>query len=169
VGRHDGSRFFGRGTRQGLAATPNLRRCGALHRQRCAVAGRAVKRRASRRASLGRAQRSRRYALRPDTPTDEVKCLHFHVMSKIARAVGARAELRPDGESEKLQNVLQEPRMTPTTKERIREVADRLPPDATIEDAIERLVFLTKIDRGLTEANAGQLIDHEEVEREFGR
>ena len=33
----------------------------------------------------------------------------------------------------------------------------------------ERLVFLTKIDRGLTEANAGQLIDHEEVEREFGR
>jgi predicted transcriptional regulator len=151
VGRLDGSRFFGRGTRQGLAATPNLRRCGALHRQRCAVAG------------------SRRYALRPDTPTDEVKCLHFHVMSKIARAVGARAELRPDGESEKLQNVLQEPRMTPTTKERIREVADRLPPDATIEDAIERLVFLTKIDRGLTEANAGQLIDHEEVEREFGR
>ena len=90
-------------------------------------------------------------------------------MSKIVRAVGARAELRPDGESEKLQNVLQEPRMTPTTKERIREVADRLPPDATIEDAIERLVFLTKIDRGLTEANAGQLIDHEEVEREFGR
>jgi predicted transcriptional regulator len=59
--------------------------------------------------------------------------------------------------------------MTPTTKERIREVADRLPPDATIEDAIERLVFLTKIDRGLTEANAGQLIGHEEVEREFGR
>jgi predicted transcriptional regulator len=57
--------------------------------------------------------------------------------------------------------------MTPTTRERIREVADRLPPDATIEDAIERLVFLTKIDRGLAEANAGRLMDHDEVEREF--
>ncbi len=60
-------------------------------------------------------------------------------------------------------------RMTPTTKDRIRELADRLPPDATIEDAIERLVFLKKIDRGLAEANAGQLVDHDEVEREFRR
>lgn len=59
--------------------------------------------------------------------------------------------------------------MTPTTKDRIRELADRLPPDATIEDAIERLVFLKKIDRGLAEAHAGQLVDHDEVERAFRR
>jgi predicted transcriptional regulator len=59
--------------------------------------------------------------------------------------------------------------MTPTTKERVRALADQLPPEATLEDAIERLVFLTKIDRGLAEADAGQLIDHDDVEREFTR
>ncbi len=59
--------------------------------------------------------------------------------------------------------------MTPTTKDRILEVANRLPSDATIEDAIERLVFLKKLDRGLAEADAGKLVDHDEVEREFRR
>ena len=48
-------------------------------------------------------------------------------------------------------------------------VADELPSDATLEDAIERLVFLAKIDRGLAEADAGKLVDHAEVEREFTR
>jgi len=57
----------------------------------------------------------------------------------------------------------------PTIKERVRAVADQLPADATLEDAIERLVFLAKIDRGLAEADAGKLIDHDEVEREFVR
>jgi predicted transcriptional regulator len=59
--------------------------------------------------------------------------------------------------------------MTPTTKERVRALADQIPPEATLEDAIERLVFLTKIDRGLAEADAGKLIDHDDVEREFTR
>jgi predicted transcriptional regulator len=58
---------------------------------------------------------------------------------------------------------------TPNTKDRVRAVADQLPADATLEDAIERLVFLAKIDRGLAEADAGKLIDHAEVEREFSR
>ena len=60
--------------------------------------------------------------------------------------------------------------MTPkTTKDRLHRVADELPADATLEDAIERLVFLAKIDRGLAEADAGKLIDHAEIEREFIR
>ena len=60
--------------------------------------------------------------------------------------------------------------MTPkTTKDRLHHVADELPADATLEDAIERLVFLAKIDRGLAEADAGKLIDHAEIEREFSR
>ena len=82
----------------------------------------------------------------------------------------AHAELHPAVEYEQLQQPnLREQCMNPTTRERIRELADRLPPDATMEDAIERLVFLTKIDRGIAEANAGKLADHEEVERELGR
>lgn len=55
--------------------------------------------------------------------------------------------------------------MPKPVKDRIRQMADQLPPDATMEDAIERLVFLAKIDRGLAEADAGQLTPHEEVRR----
>ena len=60
-----------------------------------------------------------------------------------------------------------EPSMTPSTKERVHALADQLPPNATLEDAIERLVFLTKIECGLAESAAGELNDHDDVEREF--
>jgi len=43
-----------------------------------------------------------------------------------------------------------------------------LPPDASIDDAIERLVFLARIDEGLAELDAGQGVPHEEVKRRFG-
>ena len=61
------------------------------------------------------------------------------------------------------------PFMTPTTKDRIRALADQLPAEATMKDAIEQLIFLAKIDRGLAEADAGKLVDHDEVAREFTR
>ena len=38
-----------------------------------------------------------------------------------------------------------------------------------MKDAIEQLIFLAKIDRGLAEADAGKLVDHDEVAREFTR
>ena len=37
-----------------------------------------------------------------------------------------------------------------------------MPPDATVDDAIERLVFLAKIEAGLNELDAGKGIPHEE-------
>ncbi len=52
-----------------------------------------------------------------------------------------------------------------TTRDQIREAIDGLPPDATFEDAIERLVFLAKIEAGLSELDAGQGVPHEEVKR----
>ena len=55
-----------------------------------------------------------------------------------------------------------------TAKERILEALRDLPADATYEDAIERLVFLAKIDEGLAQLDAGQSIPHEEVKRRFG-
>jgi predicted transcriptional regulator len=55
-----------------------------------------------------------------------------------------------------------------TTKERILEVLRGLPPDATVEDAIERLVFMAKVEEGLAQLDAGQGIPHEEVKRRFG-
>ncbi len=56
----------------------------------------------------------------------------------------------------------------PTTRDRIRQALEDLPPNATFEDAIERLVFLAKIEAGLTELDAGQGIPHDEVKRRLG-
>ncbi len=56
----------------------------------------------------------------------------------------------------------------PTVRERILQALQDLPPDATFDDAIERLVFLAKIDAGLAELDAGEGIPHDEVKRRFG-
>ena len=53
-------------------------------------------------------------------------------------------------------------------KERILEALQDLPADATIEDAIERLIFLARIEEGLAELDAGKGVPHEEVKRRFG-
>ena len=55
-----------------------------------------------------------------------------------------------------------------TTKERILEALRGLPADATVDDAIERLVFMAKVEEGLAQLDAGQGIPHEEVKRRFG-
>ena len=57
---------------------------------------------------------------------------------------------------------------TRTTRDRIIEALQDLPPDATFDDAIERLVFLAKIEAGLTELDAGKGIPHDEVKRRLG-
>ncbi|MBI3109069.1 MAG: hypothetical protein HYY95_26450 [Candidatus Rokubacteria bacterium] len=46
---------------------------------------------------------------------------------------------------------------------------EKLPADAALEDAIERLVLLAKIERGLAELDAGQGIDHSEAKRRLLR
>jgi predicted transcriptional regulator len=55
-----------------------------------------------------------------------------------------------------------------SSKERILDALRDLPPDASIDDAIERLVFLARVDEGLAELDAGQAVPHEEVKRRFG-
>jgi predicted transcriptional regulator len=55
-----------------------------------------------------------------------------------------------------------------TTKERILEALRSLPPDATVDDAIERLVFMARVEEGLAQLDAGQGIPHEEIKRRFG-
>jgi predicted transcriptional regulator len=57
---------------------------------------------------------------------------------------------------------------TRTPREQILEALQGLPTDATFEDAIERLVFLAKIDAGLAELDQGKGIPHEEVKRRLG-
>jgi len=56
-----------------------------------------------------------------------------------------------------------------TAKQKILEAIEKLPPDATLEDAIERLVFLAKVERGLAESDAGKGVDHTEAKRRLVR
>jgi predicted transcriptional regulator len=56
----------------------------------------------------------------------------------------------------------------PTVRERILQALEDLPADATFDDAIERLVFLAKIDAGVAELDAGKGVPHEEVKRRLG-
>ena len=55
-----------------------------------------------------------------------------------------------------------------TARDRILEALQGLPEDATFDDAIERLVFLAKIDAGFAELDAGEGIAHDEVKRRLG-
>jgi predicted transcriptional regulator len=55
-----------------------------------------------------------------------------------------------------------------TVKDLLRETAEKLPADASVEEAMERLYFLSKIERGLEQADAGKTISHEEVRRRLG-
>ena len=50
-----------------------------------------------------------------------------------------------------------------TTKQQVIEAVEALPADATIEDAMERLYFLAKIQRGLEQADAGETLTHEQA------
>jgi predicted transcriptional regulator len=54
-----------------------------------------------------------------------------------------------------------------STKERVLEAVRQLPDDATVEDAMERLYFLAKVERGLRDAEEGRTISHEEVRERF--
>ena len=56
-----------------------------------------------------------------------------------------------------------------TAKQKVLEAIEKLPADATLEDAIERLVLLAKIERGLAELDAGQSVDHAEARRRLLR
>ena len=54
------------------------------------------------------------------------------------------------------------------TRDRIIEALREMPPDATVDDAIERLVLLAKIEAGLNELDAGKGIPHDEAKRRLG-
>jgi predicted transcriptional regulator len=58
---------------------------------------------------------------------------------------------------------------TPQVKQDIVRIVQDLPEDATVEDAIERLYFLAKIERGLEQSEAGHTISHDEIKSRFPR
>lgn len=53
-------------------------------------------------------------------------------------------------------------------RDRILESLRDLPPDASFEDAIERIVFLAKVEEGLGQLDAGEGVPHDQVKRRLG-
>jgi predicted transcriptional regulator len=51
----------------------------------------------------------------------------------------------------------------------VRELLEKLPDDCTLEDVLYHVDVLQRVSRGLAEADAGQLIPHEEVREELRR
>lgn len=54
-----------------------------------------------------------------------------------------------------------------SARQRALEALDTLPENATLDDAIERLCFIAKVEEGLHQSDAGELIPHEEVKKQF--
>jgi predicted transcriptional regulator len=55
--------------------------------------------------------------------------------------------------------------MPSAAKQLLREAVERLPDDASVEDAMDRLYFLAKVARGMEAADRGDLVSHAEARR----
>jgi predicted transcriptional regulator len=56
-----------------------------------------------------------------------------------------------------------------TGREKMLKAVEALPEDASIEDAMERLLFLTKVERGLEQADSGRALSHDEVKERMSK
>ena len=54
-----------------------------------------------------------------------------------------------------------------SAKQRVLDAIEKLPADATIEDAIERLVFLAKIERGIAQLDTGKGLPHTHIKQQL--
>jgi predicted transcriptional regulator len=55
------------------------------------------------------------------------------------------------------------------TKQKVRDLLERLPDDCSLDDVIHHLYVMQKIEAGLTDAEAGRLIPHDVVVAELRR
>jgi predicted transcriptional regulator len=56
---------------------------------------------------------------------------------------------------------------TETDKQRALEAIRALPDTATLDEAIERLCFIAKIEEGLQQSRDGKVVSHDEVKKRF--
>lgn len=54
-------------------------------------------------------------------------------------------------------------------KQQILKAIEELPDDASVEDAIDRLYLLYKIEKGLRQADRGELVSQEEARQRMAR
>lgn len=56
-----------------------------------------------------------------------------------------------------------------TTREKVIQAVQDLPDDASVEDAMERLLLLAKIERGIRQADAGEMMSYAEVKERMAK
>jgi predicted transcriptional regulator len=56
---------------------------------------------------------------------------------------------------------------TSTLKNKMEKLIKSLPADANIEDAMERLYILYKIEKGIEQADSGKTVSHEEAKKKL--
>jgi len=56
-----------------------------------------------------------------------------------------------------------------STKDAVRALLDRLPDDCSLEDVLYHLYVVQQVELGLAEADAGNVIPHEQVVQELER
>lgn len=56
----------------------------------------------------------------------------------------------------------------PTARDLLKEAAEHLSETASLEEAMERVLFLAKIDRGKADIEAGRTVSHRDVKRRLG-
>lgn len=57
--------------------------------------------------------------------------------------------------------------MATSDEDCILETLSHLPPTATVEDAMERLYFLAKVERGVADLEAGRVVSHDEIKARY--
>ena len=55
------------------------------------------------------------------------------------------------------------------TKQQILKAIEELPDDANVEDALERLYLLHKIDKGIKQVDAGELVSQDEASQRLAK
>ena len=55
------------------------------------------------------------------------------------------------------------------TKQQILKAIEELPDDASVEDAIDRLYLLYKIDKGIRQADRGELVRQDEARQRMAK
>ena len=54
-----------------------------------------------------------------------------------------------------------------SVKEQILQVIQHLPDDVSVDEAIERLYLIRKIEIGIRQADAGDVMSHEEIKKQM--
>lgn len=80
---------------------------------------------------------------------------------QVNRAVWERARQRL--------NAGEDSSLAATVREKAVDLMKRLPADAAVEEVMEQLYFLSKVERGFRQIDEGHGVSHEDAKRRFGR